>query len=85
MMNAAEYKAVQINKIIKSSPEYHDYRELKNEISAKYSSLNVESLAKAECQDETIKKDPLITRFIEATNKLQAMVSNIKSLIEIGV
>lgn len=35
-MNAAEYKALQINKIIKSTDTYQDYLNLKDSISEKY-------------------------------------------------
>ena len=35
-MNAAEYKAIQINKIIKESDEFKNYNNLKSSISEKY-------------------------------------------------
>lgn len=35
-MNAAEYKALQINKIIKTSSEYKEYTKLKESIFGKY-------------------------------------------------
>ncbi|MDR1782349.1 MAG: hypothetical protein LBR40_05075 [Bacilli bacterium] len=84
-MNAAEYKAVQINKIIKSSNEYLVYTNLKSQVSSKYSNLDLERLTDSNFNDEQIKKDPLINKFIEATNKLHQMISKIKGLIEIGV
>ena len=52
MMNAIEYKALQINKIIKESPTYQEYVLLKESISQKYELQETEL---KELQQELVK------------------------------
>lgn len=102
-MNAAEYKALQINKIIKGSTTYQEYDKTKNFLSKKY---ELEEQEIKELQQELVNlaysdeaefekkkevylekydmlyNDPLMKKFIDAYKELQAMINNLKSIIE---